>query len=168
MRDYDEDYRQKDSGDSGQANADRLLAEQARLKWAGLTVALVIVLVFALGMPEYLLIPIYVLGLGMAVHLSFTSFRHYSRYRLSQRHPVLNELLSWTCILAPFAAFITALMGYYWLPAAVLSLGHILVVYSETVSPLPHERDTGGPHDGHVAAVHLATLWIALGLAQIL
>ena len=149
-------------------NADRLLRQQARLKWAGLGVAPLITGLFALAMPGYLIIPIYVLGLAMAIHLSFTAFRHYSRYRLLQRHPVLNELLSWTCILAPFAAFITALMGYYWIPVAVLSLGHILVVYSEIVSPLPHERDHGGPHDGHVAGVHLITLWLAIGLEIVL
>ena len=122
----------------------------------------------ALIMPGYLVIPVYVLGLAMVVHLSFTAFRHYSRYRLSQRHPVLNELLSWTCILAPFVAFVMAVLGYYFLPAAVLSLGHILVIYSEIVSPLPHERDHGGPHDGHVAGVHLTTLWVAIGLIQVL
>lgn len=160
--------RQDKTGNAGSASADRLLRQQARLKWGGLAIAPVIMVLFALVIPGYMLIPVYVLGLAMAVHLSFTSFRHYSRYRLSHRHPVLNELLSWTCILAPFAAFITALMGYYWIPAGILSIGHILVVYSEIVSPLPHERDRGEPHDGHTAGVHLATLWIAIGLEMLL
>ena len=166
MRDH-EDTRHNKSDEAGQKSADRLLRQQARLKWGGLAVAPVLIALFALVIPGYLVIPVYVLGLAMAVHLSFTSFRHYSRYRLSQRHPVLNKLLSWTCILAPFAAFVLAFMGYYWLPAAILSLGHVLVIYSEIVSPLPYERDTGGPHDGYIAGVHLATLWMAIGLALI-